>query len=177
MSWDIPPPPNILLWAAIFGVALRLLAWLWGLWQRYSDRKQSIVDEFWYRTIILPVCWQPLIDLVSGYARRLQELDNGGPSGITAAHLRNVALDFGAEKNLLLGRFLLLTTFNEEIYSSIVDELDSLEDEITEYCESFDLDQDSANLAIGYLETLFWSKLSAICREMIKLHPQAQIPV
>ena len=177
MSWDIPPPPDLLLWAAIIGVAVQLLALLWGFCQRHADRKQSIVDEFWYRTIILPVCWQPLIDLVSRHARRPQELHDGTPSGITAGDLRNVALEFGVEKNRLLGRFLLLTTFNDEIYRSIVQELDTLEDEITDYCGTVDLDQDAAHLVIGYVESLYWSKLSAICKEMIKLHPQAQIPL
>ena len=165
---------SILLWATVIGVGLRIVGQLWGLYQRRIDRRRSVVDEFWYRTILVPICLQPLVDLVSEYIDRLHRLDSGALLTFILPALRDLALEFGVDKNRVLGRFLLLTAFDEQIYRRIGETLDLLEDEISEYCGSISSDSDSAGRVIAFIEQLFWIKLTDVCKEMIRLHPQGR---
>ena len=176
MTWNVPPPPSILLWATIIGVGFRFVGFLWSLYQRRLDRERSIVDEFWYRTIILPICLKPLVDLISEYIDRLHKIDGSTLLPMIMPTLRDLALEFGVDKNRVLGRFLLLSAFEEEIYRKIGETLDALEDDITEYCSSINKESHPCGREIAFIEQLFWSKLADICKEMIKLHPHGRLP-
>ena len=178
MSWDIPPPPNVLLWIVVAGAGVRLYTLFRDYRHRRVDRERSIVDEFLHRTIV-PICLQPLVELISEYAGRLHELDGEAPLPATLEALRNLVSEFATDKNLILGRFLLLTVFKDDIYGSIEKALDSVEDEIMEYCGEILLDSDSDSTAtvIAFVDNLFWLKLTNICREMMKLHSQGRMPL
>ena len=177
MDFQIPRPPDFLLWAAILGVGLNFIKFLWDLYQKRMDRQQSIVDMFWYRTVIMPICWSPLADLINEYVKHLHQMDRKAPLDQTLEGMINLAREFGREKNLVLGRFLLLTIFKDETYKNIRDTLDGLEDEIVQNCVPAESNFDSSSTAIAFIESLFWSNLTKACKEMMKLHPRGSVPL
>ena len=179
MIWEPPPPPPIFLWAAVAGIGLQFIIFLWGQYQRYVDKNRSIVDEFWYRTVILPVCWQPLTSLFGEYAERLHEMDRKASLETTLSNLQLLAVEFSADKNRVLGRCQLLAAFSDNICQSIEETLDVLEDDIAKYCGEVSQNSDFASTAIviEFVTRLFWSRLSDLCKEMIKLHPQGKKPL
>lgn len=170
--WETPPP--ILLWAAVVGVGINLVTFLWGLRHRHIDRKRSIVDEFWYRTIILPICWKPLIDLINEYVGRLHEINSEVSLKATLSILQHFAAEFGADKNRVLGRCRLLEVFRNDIYKKIEETLDALEDDIAKYCGEIEQEANSVRTTTvtEHVEHFFWSHLATICKEMMKLHPK-----
>ena len=126
---------------------------------------------------MLPICWQPLVELFNKYVDRIHQMDKGAPVEITVLELRDIAIEFSAEKNRILSRFHLLTAFREEIYTSIGNALDALEDEISVYCGTIDQDSEPSSVVIEYVASIFWSNLKLICEEMMKLHPHGKIPI
>ena len=178
MSWDLPePPPNIILWATALLVLARLLVLLLGLRQRRIDRARSIVDDFWYRTIILPLCWRPLFDLISKYVQKVHECDPNNDIADTSKTLQLLIASFATEKNLIESRFILLTSFKDEIYQEIRDALDQLEDELALYCAENTTVDDSTIEALANVEYLLWHGLKRVCEAMMVLHPKGQIPI
>ena len=178
MSWSIPPPPNVLLWIVVAGAAISFYKLYRDYRNRRVDRERSIVDGFLHR-IIVPICLQPLVELISEYAGRLHKLDGEAPLQTTLKDLRNLVLEFTSDKNLILGRFVLLTVFKDDIYGSIEKTLDSLEDEIMEYCGEIlpDSNSDSTATVLTFVDNLFWLKLANICRKMVTLHFQGKMPL
>ena len=175
-NWDIPtPPPNVLLWGAVLAVGWRVIVWLFDLRHRHKTREQSIVDEFWYRTIILPECWRPLIALMSKFVERIHTINLEGDAAQVSRDLQQIHLGFQQEKNLIIGRFVLLSAFNEEIYRSIKSILDNFEDDLAENFASIGFEKNSPNSSVEYFESLFWTKLTEICKVMMKLHPEKRL--
>lgn len=179
MTWgewfrEIPPPPNYVLWLTFLGLVLEVAWYFVGLYQRRHDRQISIVDEYWYRTIIVPICWQPILDLVTKNVQKIHSMDESAPAVLTVPALRTLTLEFAIEKNLVVGRAFVLTVFSDEAYKMVRDSLDSLEDEITEYCAS--VGQDGSPLILQYLQSLFWNRLTEVCSHLMKLHPNLKMP-
>ena len=175
-SWDIPsPPPNILLWVTVAAVGWRVFVWVSDLRHRHKEREQSIVDEFWYRTIILPECWTPLIELMSTCVGRLHQVDLELDSMYVSGELQKIQLAFQSEKNRTIGRFVLLTAFNEEIYRRILKMLDDFEDDLAENFALVTSGTSSPSTSIEYYESLFWTKLADICKVMMELHPEKRM--
>ena len=178
LNWIIAnPPPNLALWVAVLAVLLRVIAMAWAFVRAHKAREQSIVDEFWYRTIILPECWDPLIGLFSNSVQRLHKIESENSFPETWKKLQKVQLDFAAEKNYIVGRFVLLTAFNEELNRKIGEMLDELEDELAEYFASISPHSESYGVILAFYESLFWEKLARICKVLIKLHPEKRMPL
>lgn len=181
---NIPPPANWLLWTGVFAFAWKLIEWLYGRYERHRDKERSIVDEFWYRTILVPICWQPLVELITEYVARLHALAGRTllPDA-TASGLRDLTLEFASDKNRIVNRFMILTIFDDEVYRGIRGHLDSLEDEVTEYLahETHPSQREAFARRIAlhteYVESVYWARLKDVCTEMMKLHPAVKLPV
>lgn len=182
MIWEIPSSLNYLLWVGVvggivgvLGLVLRFCVLLRDLRHRRIDQKRSIVDEFWYRTIIMPICWQPLVELFNEYVERLHGMNHEEPLTNTLEAFQRLTLGFSADKNRVLARFWLLTAFKENLYEMIKEKLDLLEDEITERCESIMSNPNSTSkIEIAFVENLFWNNLTEICKEMMNHHPHGE---
>lgn len=173
MDWlDIPPPPSILQWVAVVAVGLAALKFIWDLWQRKSDKKQSVYDNLWYRTLIIPECWDPIVSLIAEYVEKLQQLKMKKDTGQMRDSLQTLCIDFQKDKENIAGRLILLRPFNEVMPSSIEKVLDNLEDELVEYCGSPENYQQGEIPILNYLETVFWTRLEEVCSTMMNLHPK-----
>lgn len=149
---------------------------MWAFFRAQKDREQSIADEFWFRKIILPECWDPLLEVFKKYVSKLQQIDCGQSVSTVGGELRMFGLEFAAEKNQIIGRFVLLTAFNEELNVQVRELLDELEDELADYFASIDPESVSNEFIVSFAESLFWKKLATISQAIMQLHPHKRIP-
>ena len=96
---------------------------------------------------------------------------------LVSKDLQQIHLDFQQEKNVVIGRFVLLSAFNEEIYRNINLILDEFEDDLAENFASTSVGKDSPALSVEYFESLFWTKLAEICKVMMELHPEKRLSI
>ena len=172
----LPSPPSILQWvavvAAVIATVITVSKFISDLLQRRSDKKQSIYDTLWYRTLIIPECWNPIVSLTAEYVERLQQLKSKNDTDQMVDSLQILCFDFQKDKENIAGRLILLRPFNEIMPSKIEDILDKLEDELVEFCGSLNFDQQNDIPIFDYLESVFWTKLEEVCSTMMTLHPK-----
>ena len=165
-------PPSILQWIAVITAFLAVLKFIWDLKERKSDKNKSVYDTLWYRTLIIPECWNPIVLLIAEYVEKLQQLKMKKDTGQLREALQTLCIDFQNDKENIAGRLILLRPFNEVMPSSIENVLENLEDELVEYCGCPENYQRSEIPILYYLETVFWTKLEEICSTMMNLHPK-----
>lgn len=168
----LSPPPSIIQWVAVITIGFAVLKFFWDLIQRRSDKKQSVYDTLWYRTLIIPECWNPIFKLTADYVNKLQQLNSENDTDRIVDSLRNLCFDFQKDKENIVGRLILLRPFNEDMPRRIGKVLDDLEDELVDYCGSHNNNQQTYPPMIEYLESLFWTKLEEVCSTMMTLHPK-----
>lgn len=123
----------------------------------------------------MPICWQPLIELFDRYVESLHEMDHEASLKDILPIFRDLALEFSVDKNRVLGRFLLLTAFQDDLYKKITEKLDLLEENITEYCKTTISNPNSTSATeISFIESLFWTCLTEISKEMMTHHPHGR---
>ena len=142
--------PNPLLLYLTVLVSFVTLAWkvmefIIARKDRNKDRNLSIEDEFWFRQVLLPICIQPLQKFALTQAEEINALeskskkqglkDKNGP-------YRDFLKLFKHEKNTLLSQFMVLGPISQELYRSVTETLDDLEDYVTEYCAFNSLGKD-----------------------------------
>ena len=167
-----PAPPSILLWVAVVTAVLAVLKFILGLIQRRSDKNKSVYDTLWYRTLIIPECWNPIVSLIAEYVNKLQQLKLEKDNKQIADSLQTLCIDFQSDKENIAGRLILLRPFNELLPSKIQIVLDNLEDELVDFCGSLEFDSQVEIPIFDYLETVFWTKLEEVCSTMMTLHPK-----
>ncbi len=140
--------------------------------QRRSDKNKSVYDTLWYRTLIIPECWNPIVTLTSEYVKKLQLIKIGKDTQRTAKSLQTLCINFQKDKENLAGRLILLRPFNELMPSRIEKILENLEDELVEFCGSLPFDQQIDIRKFDYLQSVFWTKLEEVCSTMMTLHPK-----
>jgi len=168
----LPPPPIILLWVAVIASILAVLKFILDIVQRQSDKNKSVYDTLWYRTLIIPECWNPIVSLIAEYAEKLQSLKTEEDPQRIENSLHTLCINFQKDKENITGRLILLRPFNELMPMRIQQVLDNLEDELMNFCASVSFSQKIEISIFDYLESVFWTKLEEICSTMMNLHPK-----
>lgn len=170
-SFDVllsSPPPAGLMWVAVV-VALATLFWrvvTFGISRidLRKERRLSVEDEFWFRTVIVPLCVDPLIEFIEWSTKEFRDLETGDGEEKPAAY-RKALEQFQKRKEATLARFLMLQSLDGEIYPGVADRLDRIDDTVTEHCALNSLGEvamDKAYIQFGSVEQAVYIELSSI---------------
>lgn len=105
--------------------------------RRNVDRGISVRDQFWVRTVIFPMCFEPLVEFIFGAMEEIDsipELEKYAPTSGSASNYDLFLQDFQYEKGKISNRLFLVRLIDYNVYSEIAQELDVIEDEVSNFC-------------------------------------------
>lgn len=126
------PQPTVDFWArsfAFLGVVFGFIGLMFGLWKMISDRRLSILDEFWLRKIISPAAIEPLIKTISHLLSTVP-----GPSS-KPKHQQAFATKMTQEIQRLMGGTQTLAMLDAALPLQMQSELSKCEDLFGEYIQ------------------------------------------
>jgi len=137
----------ITVFVAFFTFIWRIYAFIVGRRDRSYERNISIEDEYWYRGVILPTCLEPLLLFVLDQSDKLQHLNNRFSVGSDSKgdEYKSYLEQFQKEKRSLVNRSIVLEVISSDVYSSVAQLFDDLEDAVTEHCAISSLGSDSVD--------------------------------
>lgn len=174
-------PPAGLVWFTVFIAATTLI---WGVFSYIFDklherrlRRQRRIDEYWFRTVVMPMCIQPLENFLTAQAENFKHKNTSTIPNSTAISPRKYSLllrEFKDGKEKIKDRFLLTQVFNEQLYIIVANKLDQLEDEVALHCAYNELGKESnVQENVGdpsYIHSYIYTSLRDIFNQFIKLH-------
>ena len=105
------------------------------IWNRsYSSkiRRIALKDDFWFRTIALPMLLDPLQEFSIKQVVALRKIVNS-----TEENVYDEFNDqFNAELSNLMDRCYVINSQSHVLYQDLVNELQKMEDLVTEYCQT-----------------------------------------
>lgn len=179
------PPPNWIQWAAVIsviiaglGLILNSVVFFVERWSKNKDIDRSKIDEYWLRTILFPVCIQPLITLAIDTTRTVTALHNSDQP-IGEIEIRKTLSDFTQQKVAIINSSILLTIIGETAYHSFSSKLDDLEDEFVHFFAPPEAEGAKPNKSamirsdLTYMQQYIWVRTKNIIEELIELHRKA----
>jgi len=174
------PPPGIV-WITVL-IAASTLLWNAGVFavgrlDQSRQRRRSIEDEYWFRTVVSPFCVDSLVQLVDQSSKELGSFERAAPLGERNALYTGFLTSFRGRKNAVLSRFLLVAAFDSSVYGGVSEKIDDMEDVITQHCALHALEDEEALRTSQYanysvVEQELFSLLSAIIGHLISTHRQ-----
>jgi len=124
----------IVLWVSAFFSLCALGLGIYNRWYDISENKKnfarSINDDFWFRTIVIPVVLEPIVNFTNLFANKLIALDAAGNSSEYLDYLD----EFQKELLIIQSRCILLDIYGQNLYSIIINDSEKFEDKVAEYC-------------------------------------------
>ncbi len=132
-------PPPWTLWFAVFAAAAGVLKFVIELFLRSKDKAKGVVDDYWYRTVLMPDCVTPLQSFLDSMHEKLKRqnqlfIGNAAIAAIGRAHFRDFIEEFQEEKQRLVRKFFILRSIDTQIHETVATHLDDLEDKVIEFC-------------------------------------------
>ena len=149
--WKRQPPPGFVYFTfflAIVTLITNFLGFIVKRIDRVVDRIYLIKQEYWTKTILVPVCLEPLRDFVITSSKELSDLEKTKADCLVP--LKRMAYEnfmdkFKLDKDSLLNGFMVIHTFSPSIYKTIADLIDELEDDVIAHCYANSEDVDDEN--------------------------------
>lgn len=149
------PPPTVDLWARLFaglGLCVGLLGFGFGVWKMMSDRRLSILDDFWLRKIIAPAAIEPLIETI---ADLLEELP---PAGSKVRQQKAFAKKMTEEIQRVSGGMQTLAMIDADLPTQMLVELSKCEDLFADYLQAL-ANRETPDM--GELHAKMWLSISS----------------
>lgn len=132
---NFPIPPAWMLWVtavvALVKFAFDLIVWIVSLFEKKKNLDRSILDDFWYRTIVLPTFLEPMMEFISEFSAKLRSLDeSAGGADDHNSYLKS----FQVGLRNITNKALILSATHEALYEIVSNRLDLLEDAVTAHC-------------------------------------------
>ena len=169
------PPWWVYLTGVVAGVNF-LYTVSFNFYKLFKSHSESIRDKYWFRTILLPICVDPLSEFANKQTGELKSVEAGAlESGIDDAQRKKIykafLLKFSDEKSDVVNRFMVLLPIQKELYDIVARKLDELEDSVTEYCanKSFGTDMGKVSHPGQVIFTSLGEIITAISKEHSKL--------
>jgi len=170
-------PPSGLVWIAIIALVVRIFYFLWQLSRDKRDKILSIEDEYWYRTIFMPICVKPLIEFIDQFVKKIKELDSkykNNSQNNKKNTYNNYLSEFKIEKESTRSRFLVLATKGSDFYTSVASRLDEIDDIVTQHCALKSIDtsniEEKDYERVTIVEQNVYMKLRDILGDLKKRH-------
>lgn len=178
-EFNLSDPPSWTLWFAVIASVLlvmqRIITPIWNFFKNKAARRLAVVDDFWYRKILMPQCMTPLQKFFEDYGERLQSLNksrikNPTLDGIPSPEYQKYVSEFQQEKERLVRQFFVLRAIDSEIHEQVAQFLDRLEDHVTEFCYKIAISSNIDELEVSAVESAFWAINRDIIESMIGIH-------
>lgn len=112
-------------------VLVNLGLFVWNKYEQSELRKIALKDNFWFRTIALPMLLKPLQKFSTKQTVELRKI-----AGSTDAHAHSDFLKkFNTGLYDLLDRCYVINSHSVTLYKDLVTELQKMEDLVAEYCQ------------------------------------------
>lgn len=138
---DWPRPPNWVLWVSAFLAIskffLDVVSWISSKFEKTRERNRSITDDFWYRTIILPIFLEPMLEFINEHSKKLRLIDDvyqKSPDEDHSDQYKSYLESFQSGLRHIINRALMLSASHESLYEVVSMKLDSLEDGVATHC-------------------------------------------
>jgi len=138
------------------GVFFGFLGLVFGLWKMFSDRRLSILDEFWLRKIISPATVEPLIKTIS------QLLSTVPGAESKPKHQQAFATRMTKEMQRLMASTQTLAMLDAQLPDQIQEELRKCEDLFGEHIQTLASNQEIPDVA--ELHSAVWLTINAALR-------------
>ena len=89
---------------------------------RTRERRLSVIDEFWYRTVLYPLAIEPLIKLFLTLKDSIVDIENNQEAG--QSEYKILLECFQKQKNDVVARSLVLEAVSSGLYKIISENLD-----------------------------------------------------
>ena len=136
------PKTNPLLLYCTSAIAVINLFWTFYIYNvqrenRGIDRLNQIRGDFVSKSIILPVCIEPLKEFILEQSEKLKKLHSGETPighGLAEKKYNEYLREFKQNKEILINKFLVIGSFCHKTYIEISNILDEIDDYVTEHC-------------------------------------------
>lgn len=174
-----PDPPTWTLWFAVGASALlfvqRFFAPVWNFFRHRAARRLAVIDDYWFRKVLMPQCMEPLQDFFEEKGEQILSLNDKIPpnsklSGKLARKYDQFAQQFQTDKERLVRRFFVLRAIDAEIHETLAQLLDGLEDRVLEFCYEIVIADEVNHLELSAIESTFSATNRDIIERMIAIH-------
>lgn len=162
------------LWIMLAALILSLISLGWQIFKAIYDNKKenkirienlklSINEDFWHKSVVLPVFVDKFVESISSW---IQMLDNCTPDKIN-----EIRSAFLKDKRELSSRTRLLCTVNELSRKNIREHLDEIEDSVIAYLYHLQTNSDNNSNKPSFNDKIY-IKVESIFQELIQDHHQ-----
>ena len=124
------PAPPWLTWVGALGGFMAVINFCFNLRNEQRKRKNSVVDDFWYRKIVAPFLIDPYFEFLVTQLTAFEALS--AKKGATAFH--SYLKEFRVDKRKIRVRLSFYRAIDSKINAALGETLRNLEDKITLYC-------------------------------------------
>lgn len=134
-----PPPLLINTALLIAGITLfwRIFVYFADRGDKRRDTKANVHSDYWFSSILMPICIEPLVKFVFKSADRMFTL-NADTSGEDAEVIRisynEFLASFKQERSDITSRCLIIASVSPDLYKSVTTKLDVIDDILTQHC-------------------------------------------
>ena len=123
-----------LIWVNATILVVNVAIFLYQRYEAHKFRQIALKDDFWFRSIALPIILDPLKKFSDDQTRKIRELitDTSADSEAYESYFEKCQSDI---HNLIAGCYVI-RAHSVSLYGDITEQLEQMEDKVAVYCES-----------------------------------------
>lgn len=163
----VPPPHALISWFSFLFILMRIGVMIIDSYKEKKAIENSINDIYWYREVIIPYCLEPLKEFIISQSSDFSLLS----SNLNKGDCREYFEKFKKEQGIVINKMLVTKAVDQDIYSTVQNQLEKLEDDIATYFakEAFN-DNSLETLKKTEVETSFHQAFCDIVKKFREEH-------
>lgn len=121
-----------LIWVNLAILLVNIAIFLYHRYEAHKLRRIALKDDFWFRSIALPIILDPLKKFSDDQTRKIRELitDTSADSEAYQSYFEKCQSDI---HNLIAGCYVM-RAHSVPLYEELIEQLELMEDKVAEYC-------------------------------------------
>jgi hypothetical protein len=103
------------------------------IFEKKQDRERSINDDYWFRTIIMPIILEPIAEFTDIYSNKILGIEERN-NVENADEYKNYLDEFQHGLQIIISRCSLLKLYEDSLYETITSYFELLEDNVALHC-------------------------------------------